>query len=124
MPLVADHMTRTLLTVSAQATLGEASSQMAARGVGAVVVLEGEAIAAILTERDVLNAVASGAEAETVTVQDIMTADVVTVGPDWDLVEAAAEMARRRIRHLVVYEGGQLLGVLSVRDVLPALLPR
>jgi CBS domain-containing protein len=52
-----------------------------------------------------------------------MTADVVTVGPDWDLVEAAGEMARRRIRHLVVYEGGQLLGVLSVRDVLPALLP-
>ncbi len=52
-----------------------------------------------------------------------MTGDVVTVGPDWDLVEAAAEMARRRIRHLVVYEGGQLLGILSVRDVLPALLP-
>jgi CBS domain-containing protein len=52
-----------------------------------------------------------------------MTADVVTVGPDWDLVEAARIMATRRIRHLVVYEGGQLLGVLSVRDVLPAVLP-
>jgi signal-transduction protein with cAMP-binding, CBS, and nucleotidyltransferase domain len=58
-----------------------------------------------------------------VTVQELMTPDVVTVGPDWDLIEAAGEMARRRIRHLVVYDGGQLLGVLSVRDVLPALLP-
>jgi CBS domain-containing protein len=45
------------------------------------------------------------------------------VGPDWDLIEAARVMADRRIRHLVVYEGGQLLGVLSVRDVLPAVLP-
>mgnify|MGYP003557172207 CR=1 FL=1 len=59
---------------------------------------------------------------EAVSVEQIMTADVVTVGPDWDLVEAAKVMASRRIRHLVVYEGGQLLGVLSVRDVLPAVL--
>jgi CBS domain-containing protein len=60
---------------------------------------------------------------QAVSVEQIMTADVVTVGPDWDLVEAAKVMAKRRIRHLVVYEGGQLLGVLSVRDVLPAVLP-
>ncbi len=105
-------------------SLREATQLMAKHRVGSAVVQDAEQLVGILTERDVLNAVASGAEAETVTVQDIMTADVVTVGPDWDLVEAAAEMARRRIRHLVVYEGGQLLGVLSVRDVLPALLPR
>ena len=54
MPLVADHMTRSLLTVPADATIGEAAGAMAERGVGAVVVLEGEAIAAILTERDVM----------------------------------------------------------------------
>ncbi len=60
MSLVADHMTRSLLTVSPEATLGEAAARMAERGVGAVVVLEGDAIAAILTERDVMRAVASG----------------------------------------------------------------
>ena len=60
MPPVSDHMTRSLLTVSADATLGDAAAAMAERGVGAVVVLEGEAIAAILTERDVMKAVASG----------------------------------------------------------------
>ncbi|HEV3463797.1 MAG TPA: CBS domain-containing protein, partial [Actinomycetota bacterium] len=76
----------------------------------------------VLTERDVLNAVAAADDPEVVSVEQIMTADVVTVGPDWDLVEAAKVMASRRIRHLVVYEGGQLLGVLSVRDVLPAVL--
>jgi CBS domain-containing protein len=96
---------------------------MAKHGVGSAVVQDVEQLVGILTERDVLNAVATGAEPDETSVQDIMTGDVVTVGPDWDLVEAAGEMARRRIRHLVVYEGGQLLGILSVRDVLPALLP-
>jgi signal-transduction protein with cAMP-binding, CBS, and nucleotidyltransferase domain len=86
-------------------------------------VQDAEDLAGILTERDVLKAVAAGIEPDDVTVQDLMTPDVVTVGPDWDLIEAAGEMARRRIRHLVVYDGGLLLGVLSVRDVLPALLP-
>jgi signal-transduction protein with cAMP-binding, CBS, and nucleotidyltransferase domain len=96
---------------------------MATHRVGSAVVQDAEHLAGILTERDVLKAVAAGTEPEEVTVQELMTSDVVTVGPDWDLIEAAGEMARRRIRHLVVYDGGQLLGVLSVRDVLPALLP-
>src|SRR5262245_41142876 len=96
---------------------------MATHRVGSAVVQDAEHLAGILTERAVLKAVAAGAEPESSTVQDFMTSDVVTVGPEWDLIEAAGEMARRRIRHLVVYDGGQLLGILSVRDVLPALLP-
>ncbi len=60
MPLVSEHMTSSLLTFSADATLREAAAAMAERGVGAVVVLEGDAIAAILTERDVMKAVAAG----------------------------------------------------------------
>jgi len=121
---VRDVASSAVVAVGPAQSLREATQLMAKHRVGSAVVQDAEQLVGILTERDVLNAVASGAEAETVTVQEIMTADVVTVGPDWDLVEAAAEMARRRIRHLVVYEGGQLLGVLSVRDVLPALLPR
>ena len=95
---------------------------MAKHRVGSAVVQDAEMLIGILTERDVLLAVAHADDPEAVSVEQIMTADVVTVGPDWDLVEAAKVMARRRIRHLVVYEGGQLLGVLSVRDVLPAVL--
>ena len=119
---VRDVASSAVVAVGPAQSLREATQLMAKHRVGSAVVQDAEQLVGILTERDVLNAVASGAEAETVTVQEIMTADVVTVGPDWDLVEAAAEMARRRIRHLVVYEGGQLLGVLSVRDVLPAVL--
>ncbi len=120
---VRDVASSAVVAVGPAQTLREATQLMAKHRVGSAVVQDAEQLVGILTERDVLNAVASGTAPDKVNVQDIMTADVVTVGPDWDLVEAAGEMARRRIRHLVVYEGGQLLGVLSVRDVLPALLP-
>jgi CBS domain-containing protein len=120
---VRDVASSAVVAVGPAQSLREATQLMAKHRVGSAVVQDAEQLIGILTERDVLNAVASGELPDEVTVQDIMTADVVTVGPDWDLVEAAGEMARRRIRHLVVYEGGQLLGVLSVRDVLPALLP-
>jgi CBS domain-containing protein len=112
-----------VVTVGPTQSLREAARLMATHRVGSAVVQDAEHLAGILTERDVLEAVAAGAEPEGSTVQEFMTPDVVTVGPEWDLIEAAGEMARRRIRHLVVYDGGQLLGVLSVRDVLPALLP-
>jgi CBS domain-containing protein len=120
---VRDVASSAVVAVGPAQSLREATQLMAKHRVGSAVVQDAEQLIGILTERDVLNAVASGEVPDQVSVQDIMTADVVTVGPDWDLVEAAGEMARRRIRHLVVYEGGQLLGVLSVRDVLPALLP-
>ena len=120
---VRDVASSAVVAVGPAQSLREATQLMAKHRVGSAVVQDAEQLIGILTERDVLNAVASGEVPDEVTVQEIMTADVVTVGPDWDLVEAAGEMARRRIRHLVVYEGGQLLGVLSVRDVLPALLP-
>jgi CBS domain-containing protein len=113
-----------VVTVGPMQSLREAAQVMSRHRVGSAVVQDAEQLVGILTERDVLNAVAGGAAPDDVSVQEIMTADVVTVGPDWDLLEAAGEMARRRIRHLVIYDGGQLLGVLSVRDVLPALLPR
>jgi CBS domain-containing protein len=120
---VRDVASSAVVAVGPAQSLRDATQLMAKHRVGSAVVQDAEQLVGILTERDVLIAVASGTEPDAVTVGDIMTADVVTVGPDWDLVEAAREMARRRIRHLVVYEGGQLLGVLSVRDVLPAVLP-
>jgi CBS domain-containing protein len=120
---VRDLASSATVTVGPGHSLRDASEIMIKHHVGSAVVQDGEALAGILTERDVLRAVATGADPQRTLVGDLMSTDVVTAGPDWDVVEAAAVMARRRIRHLVIYEGGQLLGVLSVRDVLPALLP-
>ena len=111
------------VTVGPSHTLREAARVMSTSKVGSAVVQDAEQLVGILTERDVLHAVADGVDLDSRTIDGLMTRDVVTASPDWDVVEAAATMATRRIRHLVVYEGGQLLGVLSVRDVLPALLP-
>jgi CBS domain-containing protein len=120
---VRDVASSSVVVVGPEHTVRDAARMMAQHHVGSAVVTDAEQLAGILTERDVLKLVAQGADPDGATVADMMTRDVVTVGPDWDLVEAAEEMARRRIRHLVVFEGGQLLGVLSVRDVLPHLLP-
>lgn len=112
-----------VVTVGPGHSLRDAAKVMARHGVGSAVVHDNEELAGILTERDVLRAVAAGVDPDGATVGELMTRDVVTAGPDWDVTEAAATMARHRVRHLVVYEGGELLGVLSVRDVLPTLLP-
>jgi CBS domain-containing protein len=120
---VRDVASSAVVVVGPEHTVRDAARMMAQHHVGSAVVTDAEQLAGILTERDVLKQVAQGSDPEGTTVADMMTRDVVTVGPDWDLIEAAEEMARRRIRHLVVFEGGQLLGVLSVRDVLPHLLP-
>ena len=120
---VRDIASSAVVVVGPEHSVAEAARMMARHHVGSAVVTDAEQLAGILTERDVLRTVAQGADPEATKVAERMTRDVVTVGPDWGLVEAAGEMARRRIRHLVVFEGGQLLGVLSVRDVLPHLLP-
>jgi CBS domain-containing protein len=120
---VRDVASSAVVVVGPEHSIGEAARMMNRHHVGSAVVTDAEQLAGILTERDVLKVVAQGGDPEATKVAERMTRDVVTVGPDWDLVEAADEMARRRIRHLVVFEGGQLLGVLSVRDVLPHLLP-
>ncbi|MEP7225488.1 MAG: CBS domain-containing protein [Actinomycetota bacterium] len=117
MPLVADHMTRSLLTVTAEATLGEAAAQMAERGVGAVVVLEGEAIAAILTERDVMRAVAGGQDGSA-TVRDWMSRHPDTIEPTDTTDHAASLMIHGGFRHLPVVEEGKVVGIISIRDLM------
>jgi len=117
MPLVADHMTRSLLTVPAAATLGEAAAQMAERGVGAVVVLEGEAIAAILTERDVMKAVADGQDGSA-RVSDWMTRHPDTIEPTDTTDHAATLMIHGGFRHLPVVDEGKVVGIVSIRDLM------
>ena len=121
MPLVADHMTRSLLTISAGATLREAASQMAERGVGAVVVLEGEAIAAILTERDVMRAVAAGQDGSA-SVAGWMTRHPDTIEPTDTTDHAASLMIHGGFRHLPVVEEGKVVGIVSIRDLMKVAL--
>lgn len=93
---------------------------MAAHDVGAAVVEEQDGMVGIVSERDILRAVARRSDLDVTRVDEVMTRDVVTVGPDWEVYEATAEMADHHIRHLVVRNGGDVLGILSVRDVLLA----
>lgn len=117
---VGDLLTADVLTAGAADTLRQAARRMHAASVGSVVVVEKGRLVGILTERDVLRAVAVGDDLDATPVSQHMTTDVVTVGPDWEVYEAAAEMGDRRIRHLVVTEGDDVVGMLSVRDVLLA----
>jgi CBS domain-containing protein len=115
---VRDGMSKVVLTVGPGHTLREAAEQMAKRGVGAAVVADPEAGGpGILTERDILIAVAGGQDPETERVSDHLTAELVFAAPDWSLEEAAVAMVRGGFRHLVVIDGGETAGVLSVRDV-------
>jgi CBS domain-containing protein len=84
---------------------------------GSLIVIDNTQLLGIITERDILRAVALGADLDNATVDDVMTADVFTVGPDMPLQQAAREMAARWIRHLPVVDAGKLLGVVSMRDV-------
>ena len=110
-------MTRSLLTIAADATLGEAAARMAERGVGAVVVLEGDALAAILTERDVLKAVAAGQDGSA-PVTEWMTRHPDTIEPDDTTDHAASLMIHGGFRHLPVVDGGKVVGIVSIRDLM------
>ncbi len=117
MPVVANHMTRDLLTLEAEATLGAAAKRMAERGVGAVVVLAGERLVGILTERDILKAVATGFEPDS-RVSDWMTRHPETIESDDTTDHAAALMIHGGFRHLPVVDGGEIKGILSIRDLM------
>jgi CBS domain-containing protein len=117
MPVVANHMTKDLLTLAADAKLGDAAKRMAERGVGAVVVLDGERLAGILTERDILKAVATGFEPDS-RISDWMTRHPETIESDDTTDHAAALMIHGGFRHLPVVDAGELKGILSIRDLM------
>ena len=110
-------MATDLLTVEPDARLSDAARRMAQRGVGAVLVLEGEGLAGILTERDLLKAVAAGFTNEA-RVSEWMTRQPETVEPDESTDHAASLMIHGGFRHLPVVEGGRAIGILSIRDLM------
>jgi CBS domain-containing protein len=113
---VADLMIKDVLTVEPSDTIGEAAEKMNAANVGAVVVLEDMVrIIGIVTERDLLRAVASRARAAEARVRQWMTADPVTIEPDTSIEDAAEIMFTRNFRHLPVVKDGRPLGIVSLR---------
>jgi CBS domain-containing protein len=114
-------MSRDLLTVAPDLSLVEVAQRMVERDIGAALVTEGDRLVGILTERDVLRAVAKGISEET-TVADWMTADPDTMTPDESTEHAAVLMIHGGFRHMPLVEGDQVVGVLSIRDLMRVVL--
>jgi CBS domain-containing protein len=111
-------MTTEVLTTSAERSVAEVTSRMVKARVGSAVVLEGSWLAGILTERDVLRAAASGSDLTRSPVSEWMTRNPTTATSDMTVGEAAEVMLANGFRHLLVVEGRELKGVVSIRDVL------
>jgi CBS domain-containing protein len=115
---VREGMSRTVLTVGPGHTLSAVARLMSERQVGAAVVMDPDGYGpGIITERDILVAVGEGQSPEQESVAEHLTKDVVYAAPDWSLEEAAVAMVQGNFRHLIVLDGGETVGILSVRDI-------
>ncbi len=115
---VREGMSPTVLSVGPGHTLRAAARLMSEREVGAAVVIDPDGNGpGILTERDILLSIGAGQDPDGELVAEHLTTDVVFAEPAWSLEEAAGAMVRGRFRHLIVLEGGEIAGILSVRDI-------
>jgi CBS domain-containing protein len=111
-------MSRVVLSVGPAHTLRQAAKMMAAQQVGAAVVLDHDRSGiGILTERDILKAIGADQDPDAELVSEHQTHDVVFASPDWTLDQAAKTMVSGGFRHLVVVDGGEVTGLLSMRDI-------
>jgi CBS domain-containing protein len=111
-------MSEVVLTVGPDHTLRDAAAAMCHRNVGAAVVIDPDAPGpGVITERDILRSVAAGEDTDSERVADHLTAELTFASPRWSLEQAAAAMVRGGFRHLLVVEGGDLAGILSMRDI-------
>jgi signal-transduction protein with cAMP-binding, CBS, and nucleotidyltransferase domain len=115
---VKDGMSEVSLTVGPSHTLREAARRMVEEGTGAALVSDADSpTPGIVTERDLLISVGRGEDPDVELVGEHMSEGVIAAAPDWSLERAAAEMSRRGVRHLVVFEEAELVGILSMRDI-------
>ena len=120
---IRDLVVRDLVTVGPAHTLAQAAKLMSAKRVGSAIVLTDES-PGIISERDILRAVAEGADLSAATVGDYMTWNAIVATSQWDVIEAARTMQEHGIRHLVVIDGvsAHEIGILSIRDLVAAVL--
>jgi CBS domain-containing protein len=115
---VREGMSKVVLTLGPGHTLRDAATRMTEKGIGAAVVIDEEYPGPrIISERDILTSLGQGQDPDAERVADHMSATLIAASPEWSLERAAMEMAQRHIRHLVVIERGELIGVLSMRDI-------
>ena len=121
MKLLRDVAIRHLVTIDPVSTLLRAAQVMDGRSVGAAVVIEREKVAGIITERDLLHALAEGKDMSSTTVNECMTRDVVSGSPGWDLLKAVATMNEGGFRHLLVMDMDDPVGIVSLRDLMDSM---
>jgi CBS domain-containing protein len=115
---VRDAMSSEVLTVGPTHSLRETARRMTARGVGAAVIIDEQGAGpGIITERDILHSLGCDEVPDEELVRDHLTARVILATPDWSLEQAASEMVRGGFRHVVVVDGPDVVGVLSMRDI-------
>ncbi|MEA2477329.1 MAG: hypothetical protein QOC87_1528 [Actinomycetota bacterium] len=121
MELLRDVAIRHLVTVDPKSTLRRASQVMTERGVGCAIAIENEKVAGIITERDILHAVAKEQNIDETSVAEAMTRDVVSGSPGWDILKAVKTMTTGGFRHLLVMEMDDPVGIVSLRDLMDAM---
>ena len=119
---VRDVIDNELVIVAPDEALSVVCRQLEARRVGSALVVEDGSLVGILTERDVVRAVAEGANPEKAQAADYMSRMLTTIGADETMEEAARIMTSQRIRHLPVVDGAQIDGVLSIRDIVQGIV--
>ena len=116
--LVGEIMHSDVKTASASDSFADVAKVMRSNGISSVVVLDGKKLAGIVTERDIVNLVADGGDPNTTTVEGGMTRlDLITVDPKTELSVAAELMVSSNIRHLPIVDGGNVVGIVSIRDM-------
>jgi CBS domain-containing protein len=114
---ISEIMTKAAVNDSAEDTLTEAARRMHEQQTGSLLVMDGEQLVGIITERDMLKAIARGLDPTKTPIKDVMTTDVVTITPETRLKEAAHLMATKWIRHLPVVDERGVVGIVSQRDL-------
>ncbi len=115
---VRNGMTDAILSIGPGHTLRDAAKAMAARKVGAAIVTDPDQQGpGIITERDVLESIGAGQDPDTELVSDHLSANLTFASPEWSLERAAEAMVKGGFRHLIVVEGGETVGILSIRDI-------
>jgi CBS domain-containing protein len=114
-------MSTNLTTVSPSTTVAEAATLMASRHIGSALVCDGDELAGIFTERDIVKALSQDFDAPSHPIEHWMTRSPETVGPDADVRDCLDIMVQRGFRHLPITEGSRVVGIVSIRDLSKAL---
>jgi CBS domain-containing protein len=122
MKLLREIAIQHLLTIEPRDSLRRAAKSMTDRGVGSAVVMNDGKVVGIITERDILHAVAGDRDLDTTTTEEIMTHDPVAGAPGWEITRAVSTMTEGGFRHLLVKEMDDPVGIVSLRDLMDSML--